>query len=418
MGSIKLFKPTVVVMDFETALTDGTPSVDYYREDFRVISAAFAWRTQNGAIKTKFLEGEDDIRAFLGRLRSSDIPVVVHNFQFEYGVCVHRFPGYQGLIAYDTMRLTQVGDNGGKLAAYQPQVQTYDDLLDSVDNNGDGSDSGPRTTGLALVAAASRWLPAAYHNHKEPYHAWLREHAGVKKGQEGQHLTKLPSEKLEAYNVADSTITLLLYETLTAKFAELGYTWQMDHELYKSTARKVAEAKGTGIQVDTAALEKYMEQVQAEVDAIEDKFREHFKPQLIGLESRWHNEWALSLKTIKGQERRLAEEPERFNLGSNKQLKALFVDLLGIQPKFWTKAPKLKPGEVRKKEFVPSPSFKSAHLSTYGEGGELLIKRRKRLLVLQQVKALIKLAIYDGRWHFDLRACGTATGRMAGGYVK
>jgi hypothetical protein len=39
-----MYVPPVVVLDYETALLDGTPSVDYFREDFRVISAAAAWR--------------------------------------------------------------------------------------------------------------------------------------------------------------------------------------------------------------------------------------------------------------------------------------------------------------------------------------------------------------------------------------
>lgn len=409
-----MYVPPVVVLDYETALTDGTPSVDYFREDFRVVSAAAAWRRADGTIGTKYLEGEAEIGAWLAfHIESHKVPLVVHNFQFEYGVTLHRFPGFEGLITHDTMRLAQVGDNGGKQAAYQPKVETYDDLLDSVDG-----DSRPSSnTGLSLVACASRWLEPEWHNHKEPYHAWLREHAGAKKGQEGQHLTKLPPDMLEAYNVADAKVTLLLYETLTAEFARIGYDWRMDHELYKSTARKVSAAKGTGARVDVQALEAYIVQVQLEIDEIEARFRTKFQRELAAIESARHNEYAMALKTAKGQERRLAEEPERFNLGSTKQLKALFVDALGIQPKFWTKEPKAKPGKPRKKEFVPQPSFKSAHLSTYGEGGEIIRSRRKRLLVLQQAKALVKLAQHDGRWHFDLRACGTATGRMAGGRV-
>jgi len=404
-----MFVPAFIVMDFETALTDGMPSVDYFREDFRAISAAFAWRRQNGDMRTLYLEGEDDIREFLERGRISGVLVVVHNFQFEYGVALFRFPGLESLISHDTMRLTQVADNGGSRAAYQPQIVTFDDMLDSLDGAGLKAPS----NGLGLVAAASRWLPEQWHDHKTPYHAWLRENAGVKKGQEGANLTKLPADMLEAYNVADAVVTLLLYERLVSEFETAKYDPSLDHELYKSTARMVAKAKGVGARVDTATLEAYVSQIQAEVDSIEQEFRKRFSAEIERLEAAAHCSWVGEAKMERTRERRRNEPRSVFNVGSNQQLQRLFVDTLGIQPKFWTRPPKSK--KPRKKEFVPSPSFKSAHLSTYGEGGEILIKRRTRLLVLQQARSLLKLAAYDSRWHFDIRACGTATGRMAGG---
>jgi hypothetical protein len=213
----------------------------------------------DGSIKAVFLDGEDEVRGFLQVCQErGTLLIVVHNFQFEHGVTLHRFPGFEGLISVDTMRLVQVADNGGKQAAYQPKVETYDDLLDTAD----GGTSVSVATGLSLVAAASRHLPAEWHNHKEPYHAWLREHAGAKRGHEGKHLTSLPADSLESYNVADAKVTLLLYETLTTEFERIGYDWRMDHELYKSTARMVAKAKGVGARVDVAALEAYIGQVE------------------------------------------------------------------------------------------------------------------------------------------------------------
>lgn len=408
------YTPTVVAVDFETALLSGAPSVNYYRGDFRVISSAFAWRGADGELKSLFLEGEEETATFLQRIKDSGAAVVVHNFQFEYGVSAYRFPFFAECITHDTMRLAQVADNGGKAAAYKPQVVTFDDMLDALEGNGEKA---YHNTGLGLVACASRWLPDEWKDHKAPYHAWLREHAGAKRGKEGFHLTALPSDMLEAYNVADAKVTLLLYERFAAEFAGLGYSPDMDHELYKSTARMVAKAKGSGARVDVAALKAYEAQVQAEIDAVERRFREHFAPQIERIEAAKHRTYVDGVKTAKAKERRQAEAPEPFNIGSNKQLKALFVDTLGIQPKFWTKPPKENPDKPRTKEFIPSPSFKSAHLSTYGEGGEMLRLRRKRLLVLQQTRALLKLAEYDSRWHPDIRACGTATGRMAGGQV-
>lgn len=50
-------KIKVVSCDFETALTNGTPSVEFYREDFRIISAAMAW---DG--RTRYVTGEAAVR--------------------------------------------------------------------------------------------------------------------------------------------------------------------------------------------------------------------------------------------------------------------------------------------------------------------------------------------------------------------
>jgi hypothetical protein len=411
--------PEAIVLDFESALLNGEPSVEYYREDFRAISAAFAWRREDGTVKTKYTEGEDATRDFLHRIRAGGIPVIVHNFQFEYGVLAYRFPDYESVVSVDTMRLVQVTDNGGsKYASTVQMPKTFDDLLDAAE---DGGDVAAYRAGLGLVASASRHLPDEWKEHKEPYHAWLRENAGVKKGQEGRNLTKLPPVLFEKYNVADAIVTLMLYETLVAKLAADGYDWNLDHTLYKGTAGMMALAKGQGLPVNRSALEAYVVDIEAELRGIQTAFRDKFAKEISEIEAARVDAYVLGLKTEKGRAKRQTEVDKglpddlRFNVGSNKQLAALFLGKLKIAPKFWTKPPKTKPGEERKKEFVPSPSFKAAHLATYGEGGTMLRQRRKRMLVLNQAKALLGLSRHDGLWHFALKACGTATGRFAGG---
>lgn len=402
----------VIALDFETALLDGSPSVEYYRKDFRAISAAMAWRDETGNMVTKCLTGEEQIHEALREAQARGERLVVHNFQFEYGVLLYRFPGFESMVAYDTMRLAQVADNGGKWMADNPSIRTEEMALDVADST--------YRTGLALVASASRLLSSEWHEHKEPYYAWLRENIGAKKGKEGQHLTSLPAAMMAGYNAADAKVTLALYETLVERFAEMGYDWRLDHRLYVSTAKKVAKAKGVGIAVDVLALKVYEQAVVKEVEEIERQFRLEFVEPIASIEAATLGFYIRGCKTPNGTRKREARaqtEPGlyKFNVGSTKQLEQLFVQTLKIVPKFLTKAPKLKPGQTRSKPFVPVPSFKAAHLSTYGKGGEILIQRRKRLLVLQQIKALLKLAEYDGRWHFDIRAAGTATGRQAGG---
>ena len=172
------FKPGIVALDYETALTDGTPSVEYYRDDFRVTSAALAWLTADGSVKTVYLEGEGTVLSALRNLKRDGVTAVVHNYQFEYGVTSHRFPGLEGCIGIDTMRLVQVADNGGK-QAQRDHERTYEEQAEADDSRA--------TTGLRLVDCTSRWLEPQYRNHKGSAYNWLRA-AGVKAGDEGKNL--------------------------------------------------------------------------------------------------------------------------------------------------------------------------------------------------------------------------------------
>lgn len=394
------YRPDVIVIDFETALLTGEPSTEYYREDFRAISCAFAWTGADGTVRTKYREGEIAIGEELARIKHDGIPLVVHNLPFEYGVCSYRFPGTEGSVLIDTMRLVQVADNGGKAAHWEVKPQTYDDMLDAVESDED--EKPKQSSGLSLVSAASRWLSEDMQDHKAPFYALIRERTGCKQRQEGKNLNALTPDELEAYNVADAKVTLALYRTLLAKFAEDNYDWRLDHELYRGSARRISKAKGRGVVVDRTALVLYKQEVETELARIADNFRETFKREISELETEWFDAWCNELKSERGrQARRDSRQYPHFNVGSNKQLAALFVDKLGMQPKFTTE--------------TGQPSFKSAFLNQWGEGGELLKKRRKRLLVLKQCESLLALSEYDGKWHVDLKACGTTTGRFAGG---
>ena len=407
-----MYRPDVIVLDFETALTDGTPSTEYYREDFRAVSAAFAWRDEAGKVVTRYETGEQKIWEILTWLQDNGpVRLAVHNFQFEYGVLLHRFgESYAGMVDVCTMRLTQVSDNGGKLAQrYEKTTQTYEELLDSMENEEDATPN--YTTGLGLVSAASRWLPAEYQNHKEPFHALIRERAKCKKGQEGKNLDALTPDELKAYNVRDAEVTLALYYKLTEQFKADGYAWQLDHRLYRESAKRIARAKGLGVPVNREAALAYKLELETELKDIARAFRSRFEKEILDIELQAMVEWANDLKTETGRSKRkerLATDEEfkqgfQFNIGSNQQLTALCMGKLGMEAKFTTKK--------------GSPSFKSAFLSQWGEVGKLLMKRRKRLLVLNQVTALLELSEYDGKYHLDLKACGTTTGRFSGGRV-
>jgi hypothetical protein len=191
-----MYIPEIIVLDFETALLDGSPSVEFYRHDFRVISCAFAWRTSDGSIKTKLTLGEDETRVMLSKIASKGIPVVVFNFQFEWGVTKSRFPGLENIFHIDAMRLAQMADNGGP-DHYEDEISWESELL--------GLDHKAPYNGLSLEACVSRFCGGQHYNHKKPYIDLMIERSGKK---DDFHL--LTSEEMSEYNLKDAEVTLVL----------------------------------------------------------------------------------------------------------------------------------------------------------------------------------------------------------------
>lgn len=381
-----------VCIDFETT------GLEFYREDFYVLSMAVAFRDADGVMQTRYHEGEDEIRHVLEALANEEARIVVHNVSFEYGCIKYRFPDLvDRLYLYaDTMRMAQVMDNGGD--------EDYGPLGEADALAAEQGFRRPKV-GLGLEPVVRRHLPASYHNHKERYYRILRDQ-GVKKGEEGANLDKLPKDDFIAYNVADALNTLRVYETLCEKFEAMNYDWRFDHEYYLFMARQISDAKARGVKIDRARACKYRDQLVEEIAEIDRLFRERFLDDITEIERTRGLNWANSLSTPAGVSRRLRqleENPElfRFNVNSTQQLKELFVDRLGIRPQFFTDK--------------GAPSFASTYLHQFGEGGEMLAGRKSKQLSLKQTDNLIELSDEDGRWHLDLKATGTKTGRFAGG---
>lgn len=357
----------VVVIDFET------PDLSYHLPHFRILSIALAWRDSDGALRTSYYEGERAVRRSLQRVIRRGAKVVAHNSSFELGCIFSRFPDLYPHIEWeaDTMRLTQVGDNG---------------LPD----------------GLSLQACVKRWLPEHRHNHKERFYQWLRDN-GVKKGQEGANLDLLPPELIREYNELDAIITLELYETLTHFFKEIDYDWRLDHELYFSTARLVAESKARGVLVDRAKTVHNISLLHSEISQIERSFRERFSSAIGGVERRLRERRLSKYKTERGRDAAALRgcPGDRFNIGSTQQLAILFQDELGLTPWLFTEK--------------GAPSFAKSDLHQWGEGGKMLEKMGSLEIALQQLEALEELSRDTGRFHIDMKVCGTVTGRLASG---
>jgi len=403
-------KPSIVALDFETT------GLDYYSPDFRALSCAFAWQADDGKIGTRYLIGEDEIGRQLTFIDNQHITLVAHNCSFELGVLQHRFSTFNSaLLSVDTMRLVQVFDNGGKDVKTQTVVSLEDELAMLQGEY-------KVKTGLSLESSVSRLLPKEYHNHKQPYYKWLRDNAQVKKGHEGANLHLLPDEQLEAYNTMDAILTLMLYDKITEDFKATKYDWTYDHLLHVKACKRIVSAKARGIKVLPEELQATIVEVQAETDGIKADFLDKYQREIYYLEmGRWET-WVHALPTAKGKANRAKQgfpEDLHFKTTSTAQLCELFVGVLGIKPTFHTKESKAsrKARETNpdKPPFVPKPSMKSTHLSSYGEGGEMLSTYKGRLLVLSQERKLLELSAKDGLLHHDLKACGTKTGRYSGG---
>lgn len=401
-----------VAYDYETieVFSDGSTkaSTEYYRDNFRVASCAFTER-RGSEIVSWYTEGEQATLEALQQLGNR--PVIVHNAAFEMGVTKCRFPQLNLNWHADTMRLVQNYDNCGGDDAFERIVLDPEDF-DEDELEEEANIKYRPMSGSGLVVSCKRIL--GLEDHKKPAHDWIYANVPeAKKGKAGQHLDKLPPEILEAYTVADTERTLALYEHITEHFVKVDYDWSMDHALYLSTVGYVVGSKILGVPVNRNGLLEDGEKVLQGIAEIENRFKERFAEEIKQVE-KWRLEKRLSkYKTEDGKKKYLDNLPNRpdlyekeisFNVGSNDQLQYLFTQVLKMEAKFFTAK--------------NSPSFKSTMLSQWGDGGLLLGKRRKRLLVLKQICNLYKVSEYDNRFHPDLKTASVATGRFAGGSAQ
>ncbi len=381
-------------LDFETADSRGA-STEYYRPDFRILSAAVSWRSESGDLHSLFLEGEPEVNTLVSFLSLNQTKVVVHNLQFEYGVVHHRLPGLNINYHADTARLTQLWDNGGRRDEAEEASYEEDDAPPVKVAN----------VGLSLVACVSRVLDPIHHDHKKPYHDKLVSEFRIKKSDLGKSLHLLSKEDLAAYNMADSEVTLRLYEELTSRFTSTSFDWTLDHEIYAASCYMTSDARSKGVLVDLNKARESLDLFNKEYWAMEFSFRERFQKEIEELENETLEATLALLKTDKGREKakaRMLANPDtyRFKISSTKQKQMLFCDKLGMKAKFFTES--------------GAPSFKRSLLGQWGSGGLILKKRGSIKVAAAQCETLIEKASYDNRWHIDIMTAGTNTGRMKG----
>jgi hypothetical protein len=388
----------MIAVDIETSCADGA-DYRFWRKGFKIDSIAASWRDNNGAVQSWYSDKPETIDSFIRRLADQRKPLVVHNLSFELGVFLKLYPDLEFNWAADTMRLVQLADAGGD---WRTEVfKTADDVMDEI------LDGVSQSNGLSLEACASRFLGKKFQNHKDVAHDWLKEHHGIK-SKFGQHLHLLPKDVLRAYNIADTETTLELYETMAKFHQDRNFDWSTDWLLYTTRCKLMQSAYIQGIKIDRIALNDQIYHTSSEIAAIERSFMEKTATERL--------KWAELTQNLPKSKRRQADD---FNVGSNAQLKELFLGQLGIVTGKFTRAGEKK---VEEGTMTPSeaalkyPSFASKHIKLYGPLGELLYTRRKLLLVLQQMLATYVMSEENGRASPDVRVSGTKTNRVSGGH--
>jgi DNA polymerase I-like protein with 3'-5' exonuclease and polymerase domains len=278
-------------------------------------------------------------------------------------------------------------DNGGpeyeESKPYEP-----DAWLDEIDEI-------ERKSGLSLDAVISRFLPPEFHGHKQKALELITARGG-KKGD----LHLLTKDEFLEYNAADAENTLRLYTVLTGILAERQIDWKLDHRLYLSTSRLCSQSKTRGILVDFKALNAHVEAKKTALCKISADFISAHQDAIVKVEEALLERALSRVKTDTAKDK-IRADPPRFNTKSTDQLAMLFVDVLGMKPKFKTAKGK--------------PAFGRKLLGQWGSGGLILAKQRTELIELKQGESLLELGGYDGRYHVDIKCAGTRTGRLSGG---
>lgn len=396
----------LVAVDFETAVfKDGKAqaSTEFYLPEFRITSCAFAWKSGT-AYDHLYVVGEDKVKEVLAYLSASKNPLIAHNLQFEHGVVLCRAPGLTLNWVADSMRMCQLWDNGGEKWADAPMsLEELYELAEQEEKDRNDKKIRNPLQGLSLSACVKRILGPDY-DHKEKAYAALRQ-LGVPAGKEKVNLHMLPPADMEAYNVGDAIASLRLYEFITKEFHREKYDWSLDWVLFKFMMDRMVQTRIRGIKVDLAKVDAAIAEISAEIEGIRQAFKSAMDNHIKKVEERRLQIKLATYKTELGKIKYLQSGKHHkelaFNPGSTTQLAMLFVGELGIAPQFVTKK--------------GAPSFASSHLHQWGDGGRILERLKKRGIVLSQLTSLKELASRDGRWHVDIKVCGTSTGRMAGG---
>lgn len=384
-----------LVVDFESDNSQGN-GLDYYRSDFRVVSASIM-AVDEEEYPPQFYQDVESIKNDLEYAAQNGYTFLVYNAGFDCGVMKHHLKVSNAFNAIDVWRL------------FNYVCLTVTDKYAKA-----GSDK--RSTKLN---SAVKYL-FGVDDYKAEYLDYFVERKLAKDHKEAHAMVgSLPPELLEKYNNADTYWTWEVYKECVKRLAEWKIDWQLDHWAYIFEAELYSDAFNRGMEVDRTALEKSIRTLTRSIREVDEKLRA--QPEIIEAEKRinvsevkltkpliasWKKQFGYDKKYILGEEecnaviawkKSLLFKP--FNFRSSKQKKLLFIDVMGMPIEKLTKAGNV---ELSKKT-----------LGAYGETGKLLLGMLLQMKERDECKSLLELSIYDGKLHPSLRSGSTISGRSS-----
>jgi DNA polymerase I-like protein with 3'-5' exonuclease and polymerase domains len=432
-----LLSSRILAIDFETS-----GGFDYSLPEQReIIGVGFAYDTGNCYFDWRSLEEHkqnqllDVVYAHQG--------LIAHNVYFDGGILYSNFDAHPKWLACTSAMYKQLSNEGwaGQVHGLKSAMV---DILGWEDSNEHELDE---------------WLVVNKHyigNRRvdESYEALLNGYRlGLIKPEKSK-MGLAPPEILGKYCALDSEATYLLYTQVFEPLLEQFPDYRYYHEVeFLHLIRIHIEQKMHGILMDREGLLERRAFLEAEIARYSEQFRTHSRvckhiqimereliKELVAREpakylkqkerkepAQFVKSGAVSKNWLKWKE--LSKLPRvvsknwinwndkleaalrgfdpdyKFNLNSGDQLRVLFFDRLGYEPREFTEG-----GE----ESPPVPKVGVASLKHFGEEGKLLVERSYLVKELSYISDYIERTENRATIHPDFKMPGTSTGRLSG----
>lgn len=385
-----------LVVDLETDNTEGH-GLDYFRQDYRVISASVQVIDDAGESPPMFYTDIEVLKNDLNWAADSGYTFLVYNAGFDCGVMKHHLGIRNAFNAIDVWRL------------FNYTCLTVTDKF---------AKAGVEKRDTKLNGAVKYLFGVK--DYKAEYLDYFIE-KGLAKDHKKAHamVAQLPPELLEKYNNADTEWTWKVYQECVRRLESWGIDWRLDHWGYIWEAELYSDAFVRGITVDRDALSGSVATLTQEI-AAERKILKA-APEVVEAEKRcnqisvkltkplirrWKEAHGLDRSYVIGEaeteaviEWRRGQLWKPFNFRSSKQKRVLFLDVMGLPVEKLTKS--------------GNPELSKKTLGAYGNIGKQLLSMLLKMKELDECLAILELSEYDGKIHTSLRSGSTVSGRSS-----
>jgi len=364
-----------LVFDFEAASDWG---LEIWHPEYRVTSCDFLF-VDGGRRKLKFTKDLGEMKKCFKAALAGGYQFVCHNYAYEYSVLKRVFditlPATQVI---DTMRLHSYATKRCGAQAKRSLVAAVEEYFNVID-------------------------------YKDEYHQTLIDTGVAKNKKEAKgKVGELPEDLLERYNRADIEYTEKVFIHCVDDITSNGLDVEQDLFLYNRKVMRNMDAWLRGVKIDRNVAENNLKSLEDEYKWYIEQFYTKYSEEIAQAEElirqantgksfKYRVNKAVNPEKIKIKE----AKPHTLNLGSTADLAVLFVDVFNLKPKVFTEG--------------GAPSFKKDYLSQWGEKADLMLKWKKLVKPISELKAVLEHSSVDGRVHFYVSPFGTVTGRGSSG---